>query len=1629
MNHNPTSGRFKLASLLIAAFLWVCFSVPSISAIDQPEAETKFMDLIRQFSSYNDRSAGTPGARKAAEYIKKTFTEIGLTEIGYQRFAIPVLHHKKTTLRIPSRNVTVPINPLRVNAICPGTIADEAISGPLIYAGYGELKHLNGKQIAGAVILMEFDSGKNWLHAASLGGKALIYVDRGSKSNTFFNEKLELTPIRFPRFWMPLAAARELFGSFESAPAGQIEPKVQLSSDIKWKPETGANIYGIIEGSAPKLREELIIVEAFYDSTAWVPGKSPGADEACGIVTLLELARSLKKSPPARSILLVATDAHAHTLAGMRELIWSIKERSRKIRKMKKRLRAMEKSSQASVKLLKKMTSKTGWDRLAAGPETSIRMKEVLAERMKTEVDILSRRLMRLRMQERNEDIDWKIKALARDRLVLRRLVWKNSFSDLPEDERIAAMRLVPLALKDQQAVLFDARTQRKQLQSSMKLRSLVKSKDIAAVISLHLSSHGDGVGAFNRGWLYPLKPTIDRVNAYSAIDEALTEAAARVESSLQLKGLFKDTLRPSRLRPWQSYFLDRPQLGGEISSLAGYVGITLATVNDARPLWGTPYDVPESVNGASAVKQSALVCGLIRQLSEAPRLFSDVLPRDGFGVVAGRAKFLRHGELFADQPAPGAMVLSYQHMARYYNMVDSAGTFIIKGVADKKHVLHKVIIEGYRFDPETGETIWAIDKKKTGKSAYRVKMSRRYMETDLIMFACKQTTLFNLLEPRNFRYMTKIKVLDARREAPPLRYWWSRIDTWSSTITSICLESGTRMKMTLSDSVLSKKLILTHATPSNPQGVGYLVDDWPFIHRTSYRVALDMWSLLAPRIANLENHGIYNEKIRSLQQEGTQALQTATKALEDKQFDRFFEASKRAWALACRVYDAVEKTQKDVLFGVLFYIALFVPFAFCMERLLFCYSNIYKRIVAFTGILVSLIAVIYIVHPAFHLAYSPMVVIVAFFIMGLSLMVTLIIFFRFEQEMARLQRRAQHLKTNELSLWRAFVASFMLGVSNLRRRRLRTGLTCVTLIILTFTIMSFTSVKTMRRHTRLFYRPTALYQGFFLKNAGWKSLPAEALGVFFNAFEQTATVVPRVWLETDDRTRPTRIPVRFGDRVFEAQGLVGLSADEPVVTGIDRILVGGRWFHEQERHAILLPDTLAAAIGIDPRNPNEKTVTLWGVPFQVVGIFSGQKLQNFQDLDGEPLTPVTFPSEISMEITDAEMEALESGEDIEVFQSRYQHVPGKLTLMIPYRTLLAAGGQLKGVAIRPFRIESINKAAEDMVDRFGLVLFCGEKKGTFLYTASDTMSYSGVPNIAIPLVISICIVLNTMISSVYERKGEIGIYTSVGLAPSHVSFLFIAEALAFAVISVVLGYLLAQTTASLFAGTALWSGITVNYSSMAGVAAMVLVILVVLISVLYPSRVAAEIAIPDVNRSWKLPEPKNNMLELTLPFLMKFAEHKSIGGYLLEYFQGHQDVSHGIFATGEIHLSFVCPTLKETGSEQRACDSTCSKEACLRFNSRVWLAPFDFGIMQQVEIEFCPASEEKGYYEIKILLIRESGEANAWLRINKGFLNAIRKQLLIWRSLDNESRIEYEKLLTDAFKTANSSTVATGES
>ncbi len=1553
---------------------------------------------IRFLASSGDRSVGSAGNRQAAVYILEALEASGFETVGRFRFNLPVRRHSAAALTFRDRDGRVSLHPLLANAVSPGTIPPEGITGPLIYAGSGRLDEFNGREVAGAIVLMEMNSGRNWLNAANLGARALIYLDRGETPRALFEDKRELTPVQFARLWAPIEDF-EAIGIDPRQLDVKSPPQATVTADTRWVDETAENIFAFMPGRDPALAERVLIVEAFYDSQVHVAGRSPGADEACGIATLLSLARQLRDNPPARSILLLATDAHSEGLAGMREAVWNFHARSKYFILKRKALTARLKRAKAVLRTLK-------IENLTGG-EVDPLLAEVVGEAIKSEVDRISRALMRLRLEERNPETAAAIKALALQRRTLRSLGWKQTYGDIDTEERDWIERLIPGILEEYKGVRKDVQQQLSHLKQAMAFRRVIRDKEIDAVVSLHLSSHGDGVGAFNQGFHFKLRPhrASARVPVYSLMNEVLNAAADRVHKALGETDFFKDSLRPSRRKPWYSYLPDEPAMGGEISALGGYIGLTLATTHDARPRWGTPEDLPAHVDLDFARRQSAFVTALLQDLAAAPQYHEGQFPRIGLSVLNGTAKFIRHGELFARQPAPGTILLAFQGPARYHLRVDRSGYFEVKGISDKKNVYDKVILEGYRFDSETGDTRWAIDKKQTGKQRYRVKMQRRYMETDLMMFACRQTTLFNLLEPRSFRYMTKINLLDARIEAAPLKYWWSRIDTRESTMASLYVEPETRFKMTLSDTVLRKKMILTGATARRPEGVGYLVNDWPRLHHTEYHVARDMWRLLKPRIDSLEEKGINDERLEGLQAEGLKALQTAETALATRAYDVFQENAARSWALASRVYDQVEATQKDILFGVLFYIALFVPFAFCAERLVFGYRDIHKRIIAFTALLLLLIAVIYNVHPAFDLAFSPTVVILAFFIIGLSLIVTLIIFLRFEEEMSLLQHRAQRKSVEGISRWKAFVASFFLGVSNLKRRRLRTALTCTTLIILTFTIMSFTSVKSTRLHARIFYAAHAPYQGYLLKNPDWRDLPPEALNALTNAFAGRTTAAPRVWIDTDDRTHATRIPVIRGAAQFEAQGLVGLSSREADFTGLDQALSAGRWFENDEEAAVVIPKRMAEQLEIRPPDLGRAIVTVWGSGYRVVGILDSELMTQRSDLDGEPLTPVTFPSEVSAQMTEIEMEAMESGDDVRSFQSRYQHAPAELTLYMPYKTLMAAGGRLKAVALMPAdAAASPRETAHQLADRFGLVLFSGEPEGTFLYHSSDTIQYSGVPNIFIPLVISIFIVLNTMISSVYERKREIGIYTSVGLAPSHVSFLFIAEAMAFAVLSVVLGYLTAQTTAKLFADTNLWSGITVNYSSLAGVAAMLLVILVVLISVIYPSRVAAEIAIPDVNRSWAMPDPKQSHMSIPLPFLIKTDELQSLGGFLLSHFEGHQDVSHGLFSTGRIRFDWRPPT---DGVRDGAV-------AGFELTSRVWLAPFDFGIMQQVAIAFRPAPEEAGFFEIHVDLTREAGEVNAWGRINKAFVNDLRKQLLIWRSMDAWTLNHYEAHLVE---------------
>ena len=119
----------------------------------------------------------------------------------------------------------------------------------------------------------------------------------------------------------------------------------------------------------------------------------------------------------------------------------------------------------------------------------------------------------------------------------------------------------------------------------------------------------------------------------------------------------------------------------------------------------------------------------------------------------------------------------------------------------------------------------------------------------------------------------------------------------------------------------------------------------------------------------------------------------------------------------------------------------------------------------------------------------------------------------------------------------------------------------------------------------------------------------------------------------------------------------------------------------------------------------------------------------------------------------------------------------------------------------------------ESYLSRSGFRLFVGmpDDAGvmrTYSYSSIGATTLEGLGALVIPLLIASLIVLNTMMGAVYERFREIAVYSSVGLAPIHISFLFIAESCVYGVLGVVLGYIIGQVGAKVLIALDLIGGV-----------------------------------------------------------------------------------------------------------------------------------------------------------------------------------------------------------------------------
>lgn len=1594
---------------------------------------TQIQSTIQQMASLGSRITGYEGCDRAAAMVEQEFRRLGLKDITVEEFpvVVPVVHRdaqgRAASLEILG-DKTFEVIPLWPNLVRLPKTPPEGVSGRLIYAGTGTLRAFNGKDVADSIVLLDFNCGAEWFNAPLLGAKAVLFIEPEETIRGEAEQKFLSMPVDIPRFWVPKDVADYLLGMLESHDVVEIN----LKCDMSWERLTGKNIVARVKGTHPRLSKQQVVLQAYYDSISVAPTLAPGAESACSMAAMYQLIKAVLHKPPKRSITFLATAGHFQALSGSKHFIRQRIRGGRSERRVRQMFGLID-GARREIEDAQERVWEEEKDVKVEKTEEEITDERMRAlGRIQKALNVAAKKIRALGKvirKARHEDPN-------RGKIVERRLneaelkerlrlidTFEKAKPDM--EQAIAAAtqivreaRRVPhtASMQEKQAALEQVKTAIEAATDELDFSQ----EGISLWFSVDLSSHNNAFGVFYKAYFYNYAENIQW--KFSDIGKKSREYGELIGQALGVDPTTRlaDGINAIQGKNWQTYMAGKLALDSEVATLAGIPGIGFATINDSRPMVDTPMDLPEHVQVENVVEQTrflgCLLCDLIN--IEEPKKIYDLRLDDNFVEVKGRlVEFQPEKTTFPDEPLPGALAVARtgtktamgvraelidiacdmpsrpmpdRRTARkqYEEWKDEGGRVHLLGLPNVRAAGGAKPIEGYMLDPKDGHVQMAPDLGVNGAEAYPINltMDQEIKPLTCVMFRCKPMTIFDMVDQRFFELLRELYVYDAATDAAPYQFGYclplppQQFVSAYEPVAVIFAPSGTKVKVAMGASVLGKRFILVNPTRDDPEGSGYLIDSYPSMYATPYRVAVDMWKVDETRIASLRKHGIENSRVDKAHERARMDLEEARKALERREYDKFLTAARSAWSFESRAYPDVRRTADDVVKGILFYLALLLPFAFFTERLLIAAPDVRWQIVGFFGIFMGIFFLIALVHPAFAITFTPAIILLAFIILALTVIVISIIVQKFEQQMKEVRYEQTGIRTADVGRLSASGAAFNLGIANMRRRKVRTLLTCLTLVLLTFTVLSCTSVVEGVRTNRIKLPKEAPYNGILIRDKTWNAIGEPTQRVMSNEFGDQYPVAPRAWYMSSNPGEQSFVTVTRGLNSYAATAMVGLTPEEDQVTRPGQYLQAGRWFRPDDSPRVcIIPDGMAKKLNVAPSQVGTATVSVFGTSLRVIGIIRSNRFKNHvNDLDGESITPVDY-------LLMQEQQAQQQSSDRRMSEDElreYIHLAPDSCLFVPYQYVINAGGNLRSVAIAIPDAQKVREHLDNLMQRIELNLYAGMDGHTYLCSAVGATSFKGTSDLVIPILIAAAIVLNTMLGSVYERVREIYIYSSLGLAPTHIAALFIAEASVYAILGAIAGYLVGQAMAKFLMVTNMLTGLNLNYSSLSAVGSTAIIMATVLLSVIYPARRASQIAMPGIERRWTLPEPENDQIVMKLPFTVTGDQALGVNMFLREYLAAHADYSLGHFSTADISLTKLDPEVGEG----------------YQLALMVWLAPYDLGVSERLLLQTV-LTEDEEVYRIQAVIIRESGDESSWIRVTRNFVNMLRKQYLLWRT------------------------------
>lgn len=1622
-----------------------------------------FQERLAEIEALGSRFIGQPGMRKAGELVRQTFENAGL-EIVEQtaRTVAPVTRIRTiTAVDAPQDAETeVEIFPFMPNHLQPMTTGYEGITGRLELLDSETIR--SGRDFSDVIGVVntaegEFDPdyGFNWIRYARLGIKALILTDSEGLAEMPWEAiakpeggMVSSAPVNFVR----LAADRAILD--------RIGQEVRLRVVTEFDLIENVTYYGVLRAPEAQANGEAVIFMAPYDAMSILPDSAPGPIQSISLASMLQLVDAFAKEQDqlSRDVIFMSYGSSVIAHDAVNELARVLQKNtktadenpvlkalgmetpeSENVRVSHLQMRLDENERQfAHVRAIQELLDKGGLFQDRKSMEEGL--KELSPETRQVFEEQFEYVLNELTVQLSEPVMNARIDYIRQGDPSIESSAFKAYFKVKQEYDRVVtyAGYTPPNFVRDAREILDQYDVQKR------------FTERIATLVDYHQRVEDDyqqdvGVARlFNRyaNVLFLYNQIVPSRNPESAEivtwdysgDIGATESK-QMHAMLQAQPSMAEieVVEPTRLTgKLDAQMENAPREVGDIVDRWGYATWMLFNLDrqDTYRVFATPFAQPwmrdvETYDGALRGFGEMLLSMAHGEGELVPSTVQEWIYHSFSGQVmlsnVGASIVPNHpvaGAVVGNRSVPAESIFSKPgYYAFPFTITNPYGEYL------KEFNANDWAVKWYyynqrKFEPvaaaydEDGYIEFIKDEGAEGQQLFRstgldlMNVGGREGIT-IVAFRADPMAVFDLTNPQTLRAYSNVQMVLSEGLTTPRK----QIGIRAPGINVTYLEPDKSYYVLFQSGAPGNDLVqVTRAfmlgieepakfeTDLDIDGPGYLTADNPILDQVPMRTANSMIWLNGHRLDLQKRFHMADEQTLDYHEKAEQYLEAA-KNPDNTLLEENAEA-RQAVTYATLNHPVIRQSVVEAVISIVWYLGLLVPFVFFFEKLVFGFADVRKQLAAQAVIFLVVFLLLRILHPAFEMVRSSLMILLGFFIILISGGITFLFSGKFKENLEEIRKKQGKVDAAEVNKFGVLASAFMLGLNNMHRRKVRTGLTCATLTLLTFVMISFTSTQSTVVKEDLPIG-SAGYQGMLIKKELFEPLDSGEVFSLQSEYGDRFQVSPRRYYvgELDDRTSNRFNPELrlvydeegLGTRTLQIDTLLQFSHLEPLRDEFEWV-TAPTWFDEKDAMAevvpVFLPSALAEQLGIAPQKveAGEVEILINGQRCRVAGIFESESLGNLKDLNGLDLLPYDIEA-----ITDV---AQGRGLDTLLVPDDADRIALDRVVITPLSDAFGRvpQGDLVWSSVAIGMPDASFKEARDSIDNLM------ERTGTPLFYGLDGVSYrgkrareatlGGLVDLIIPLVLAGLTVLNTMKGSVYERKDEIYVYNAVGISPRYVFFMFMAEAMVYAVVGSVLGYLVSQGVGRILTEFGLTGGLNMTYASLSTIYASLTIMAAVFISTWFPAKSAMEIAKPADDAGWNLPDPIDDELAFDLPFNFDSEQRMAVLAFFDRYLLDHSEGGAGRFFSSRPKMGYV------------------NDEGILipEIEATIWLKPFDLAVSQRMQIQV-PVDPETDQFKARIILTRLTGTREAWTRLSKSYVALIRRHFLHWRAVSTADR------------------------